>query len=111
MSATAVRSPITPARVAAPRATAAPYLLPAALFVTYACWSIHRHLRLQTSGYDLGIFEQAIRGYAHLGAPEATIKAPGFTLLGDHFHPILVLPPRCTGCSPARSTFSSPRPR
>jgi uncharacterized membrane protein len=91
MSATAVRSPITPARVAAPRATAAPYLLAAALFVIYACWSIHRHLRLQTSGFDLGIFEQAMRGYAHLGAPEATIKAPGFNLLGDHFHPILVL--------------------
>jgi predicted ABC-type sugar transport system permease subunit len=70
MSATAVRSPITPARVAAPRATAAPYLLSAALFVIYACWSILRHLRLHTSGFDLGIFGQAVRGYTHLGAPK-----------------------------------------
>jgi len=92
MSATAIRSSAAaPARTTAKRVTTAPYLLAAALFLTYVCWSIHRHLRLQTSGYDLGIFEQAIRGYAHLDAPDATIKAPGFNLLGDHFHPILVL--------------------
>ncbi|WP_203842110.1 DUF2079 domain-containing protein [Winogradskya humida] len=86
MSATAVRAPAGTAQ-----ATAAPYLLAAALFFAYASWSVHRHLRLETSGYDLGIFEQAVRGYAHFGAPEATIKAPGFNLLGDHFHPILVV--------------------
>ncbi|MEU4242878.1 DUF2079 domain-containing protein [Actinoplanes sp. NPDC026619] len=98
MSATAVRSPVTPARVTAP----APYLLAAVLFVLYAAWSIRRHLRLQTSGYDLGIFEQAVRGYAHLGAPESTIKAPGFNLLGDHFHPILAL------LAPLYRLFASP---
>jgi uncharacterized membrane protein len=86
MSAPAARPP-----AAATPATPAPYLLAAALFLAYACWSALRHLRLGTSGYDLGIFEQAVRGYAHLGAPAATIKAPGFNLLGDHFHPILVL--------------------
>lgn len=94
MPATAIRS--TAAQFAAPRhtaagATAAPYLLATALYLAYACWSIHRHLRLQTSGYDLGIFEQAVRGYAGLGAPVSTIKAPGFNLLGDHFHPILAV--------------------
>jgi uncharacterized membrane protein len=91
MSATAVRSPATGARVTAPGVAAMPYLLAAALFTAYACWSIHRHLRLWTHGYDLGIFEQAVRGYAGPGAPAATIKAPGFNLLGDHFHPILVV--------------------
>jgi uncharacterized membrane protein len=96
MPATAIRSTAAPARVAAPRHTAsgvaaAPYLLAAALFLAYVCWSIHRHLRLQTSGYDLGIFEQAVRGYAGLGAPVSTIKAPAFNLLGDHFHPILAV--------------------
>ncbi|BCY06988.1 DUF2079 domain-containing protein [Actinoplanes sp. L3-i22] len=90
MSATAVRSQAATAQ-AAPRSAAVPYLPAAALFLAYACWSIHRHLELKTSGYDLGIFEQAVRGYAHLGAPEATIKAPGFNLLGDHFHPVLVV--------------------
>jgi len=91
MSATAIRPAVATTRAAVPRGAAMPYLLAAALFLAYACWSIHRHLRLRTSGYDLGIFEQAIRGYAHLGAPDSTIKAPGFNLLGDHFHPILVV--------------------
>jgi uncharacterized membrane protein len=80
MSATAVRPAVATTRAAVPRGAALPYLLAAALFLAYACWSIHRHLRLRTSGYDLGIFEQAIRGYAHLGAPDSTIKAPGFGL-------------------------------
>lgn len=66
------------------------YSLAALLFAVYAAWSISRHQRLRTGGYDLGIFEQAIRGYAHLGAPVAPLKEPGFNLLGDHFHPILV---------------------
>ncbi|AGL17421.1 DUF2079 domain-containing protein [Actinoplanes sp. N902-109] len=90
MSATAVCAPAATAP-AVPRRAASPYWLAAVLFVIYLSWSVHRHLRLRTSGYDLGIFEQAVRGYAHLGAPEATLKAPGFNLLGDHFHPILVL--------------------
>ncbi|MEU8821261.1 DUF2079 domain-containing protein [Actinoplanes sp. NPDC048796] len=76
----------------APRATTrTPYLLATALFLSYACWSVQRHRQLRTSGYDLGIFEQAVRGYAGLGAPVSTIKAPGFNLLGDHFHPILAV--------------------
>ncbi|MET0496090.1 MAG: DUF2079 domain-containing protein [Actinoplanes sp.] len=91
MSAAAVRSPIAPAQIVIRRGAAAPYLLAAALFLSYACWSIHRHLRLRTSGYDLGIFNQAVRGYAGLGAPVSTIKGPGFNLLGDHFHPILAV--------------------
>jgi uncharacterized membrane protein len=107
MSATAIRSTATPARVAASRVTApgagaAPYLLAAVLFLAYACWSINRHLRLQTSGYDLGIFEQAVRGYAGLDAPVSTIKAPGFNLLGDHFHPIVAL------LAPLHRLFPSP---
>jgi uncharacterized membrane protein len=68
-----------------------PYLVALVLLAVYAAWSINRHERLLTSGFDLGIFEQAIRGYAHLSAPTAALKAPGFNLLGDHFHPILIL--------------------
>ncbi|MET0491666.1 MAG: DUF2079 domain-containing protein [Actinoplanes sp.] len=91
MSTAAVRSRTATAQIVVRRGTAAPYLLAAALFLIYACWSIHRHLRLRTSGYDLGIFDQAVRGYAGLGAPVSTIKGPGFNLLGDHFHPILAV--------------------
>jgi hypothetical protein len=32
-----------------------------------------------------------VRGYAGLGAPLAPLKGPGVHLLGDHFHPILIL--------------------
>src|SRR4051812_39546610 len=41
--------------------------------------------------WDLGIFEQAIRGYAHLRAPIADLKGPGANILGDHFSPIIAL--------------------
>ncbi|NJC69132.1 DUF2079 domain-containing protein [Planosporangium thailandense] len=65
-------------------------MLAALLFAGYAALSVSRHRRLQTSGYDLGIFEQAVRAYAWLRAPISPLKGPGFNLLGDHFHPILV---------------------
>ncbi|GAB3880990.1 hypothetical protein GCM10029964_036300 [Kibdelosporangium lantanae] len=57
----------------------------------YAMLSITNHLGLRTTGFDLGIFEQAVRGYAHLRAPVSELKGPGYVLLGDHFHPILAL--------------------
>lgn len=41
--------------------------------------------------YDNAIFEQAIKGYAALGAPIVDVKGPGFNILGDHFSPIYVL--------------------
>ncbi|MDQ2748393.1 MAG: DUF2079 domain-containing protein [Actinomycetota bacterium] len=43
------------------------------------------------SGYDLGIFDQAVRAYSHFHAPVTPLKAPDFNILGDHFHPILAL--------------------
>src|SRR5258705_2779678 len=68
-----------------------PYALAIAFFGLYTTLSVSRHLRLRSSGYDLGIFEQAIRGYAHLRPPVVDLKGPGYFLLGDHFHPILAL--------------------
>ena len=41
--------------------------------------------------WDLGIFTQLADRYAHFQAPIVNIKGEGFNLLGDHFHPILVL--------------------
>jgi len=52
---------------------------------------------MQLGGFDLGIFDQGVRGYAHFGLPVSTVKSyhhefpPGFSLLGDHFSPILAL--------------------
>ncbi|MDH6576145.1 DUF2079 domain-containing protein [Kitasatospora sp. MAP5-34] len=60
-------------------------------FVLYALLSVRRHERMLSAAYDLGIFEQAVRAYAHGRAPVAELKGPGFNLLGDHFHPVLAL--------------------
>jgi len=43
------------------------------------------------SGYDLAIFSQAIHNYSEFKAPLVAVKGPHFNILGDHFHPILVL--------------------
>lgn len=66
-------------------------ILASAFFVLYALFSLIRNARMGTAAYDLGIFDQAIRSYAHHRAPVSSIKGPGFNLLGDHFHPVLVL--------------------
>lgn len=41
--------------------------------------------------WDLGIFAEAVKEYAHVNAPIVPIKGDNFNLLGDHFHPVLVL--------------------
>ncbi|WP_406368558.1 DUF2079 domain-containing protein [Streptomyces sp. NBC_01546] len=46
---------------------------------------------MEWASWDLGIFEQAIRAYAHLQAPVADLKGPGANILGDHFSPIIAL--------------------
>ncbi|RZS45111.1 putative membrane protein [Herbihabitans rhizosphaerae] len=57
--------------------------------VAYAAFSLRRHANFQTSGFDLGIFEQAVRGYAHGELPVSDIL--GHNLLGEHFSPILAI--------------------
>jgi uncharacterized membrane protein len=105
---TAITRPITPA--AAPAASGAepeavvasrtgvltrprldPYWLAILLFAAYAALSISRYRRMATMSWDLGIFEQAVRAYAHLQAPIVGIKGPGVNILGDHFSPITAL--------------------
>lgn len=57
----------------------------------YALISVSAYAQYLSAGYDLGIFDQAVRAYAHFQAPVSAVKAPGFDILGDHFHPILAL--------------------
>ena len=68
-----------------------PYLLASAFFCAYAALSVSRDRRMLTMSWDLGIFEQAIKSYAHLHAPVVDLKGPGFNILGDHFSPITAL--------------------
>ena len=43
------------------------------------------------SSWDLAIFSKTTKAYTHLQTPIMEIKGPGYNLLGDHFHPILIL--------------------
>ncbi|UUN28931.1 DUF2079 domain-containing protein [Streptomyces sp. FIT100] len=61
------------------------------LFLLYATVAVRRHQLLRTTGYDLGIFEQAVRAYAQLRAPVVPLRGEGFNLLGDHFHPLIAV--------------------
>lgn len=65
--------------------------LAAGLFVLYAVVSIRQHQRMLSTGFDLGIFEQAVNSYAHGHLPTAEIKGPDYKLFGDHFSPVLAL--------------------
>ncbi|MGW4050548.1 DUF2079 domain-containing protein [Streptomyces sp. NPDC004779] len=96
-----ITAPETPAplRPAAPSRTG-PALVAAVLFVLHCAFALRHHARFRTTGYDLGIFGQAVRSWAEGRLPASEIRtatAPaGFEgealpLLGDHFHPVLAL--------------------
>lgn len=68
-----------------------PYLLAAVLLAVYTAFTVTQYLRLGAPSWDLGIFVQEVRGYAHLHAPIVDIKGPGFDILGDHFSPIVAV--------------------
>ncbi|MFG6443926.1 DUF2079 domain-containing protein [Microbacterium sp. P07] len=58
----------------------------AAIFATLA---LQRHAQLLTTGYDLGIFDQGVRAYSEGKLPSSLLKGIDYSLLGDHFSPIL----------------------
>ena len=72
-------------------ARAAPWLIAAGAFALYALISILRYERRESMSWDLGIFTEAVRGYAHFHAPMVGIRGQRMDLLGDHWHPILML--------------------
>jgi uncharacterized membrane protein len=71
------------------RAAGFPGALAAVTWALGSAYSLLRDARMNSAGYDLGIFDQAVRSYAGFHAPIAPIKGPHYNLLGDHFHPIL----------------------
>jgi uncharacterized membrane protein len=62
-----------------------------AAFGAYAAISLFRLLQLNPSSWDLGIYTEYVKQYAHLRAPIVDIRAAGFNLLGDHFQPIVAV--------------------
>ncbi|RFS85809.1 DUF2079 domain-containing protein [Actinomadura spongiicola] len=69
----------------------------AASAVLYAAYSLMRLRAFRAGSYDLVIFDQAIRSYSRFDRPVAMVKGvhngfgPDFSVLGDHFSPILAL--------------------
>ncbi|KUJ66741.1 hypothetical protein ACZ90_33990 [Streptomyces albus subsp. albus] len=90
-AASSVQRRLSDRAVALRRPALDPYWLALGLFAAYTMLSVSRHRRMGTMSWDLGIFEQAIRGYAHLRAPVADLKGPGANILGDHFSPVTAL--------------------
>jgi len=74
-----------------PEDTRSSVLISLGAFTAYVVYSLSTHAQFLTAGYDLGIFDQAVRHYSHFEAPLVTLKGEHFNLLGDHFHPILAL--------------------
>lgn len=77
--------------------------LTAATALLQGAFEVQQYHRFRLGGYDLVIFDQAIRNYAHGRMPVSMFKnvhdaaqvAPDYTqpfsILGDHFSPILAL--------------------
>jgi uncharacterized membrane protein len=57
----------------------------------YLVHSLVEQATYYSTGYDLGIFDQAMRAYAHFKAPMVPLKGTGYNIFGDHFHPIITL--------------------
>jgi uncharacterized membrane protein len=70
-------------------------LLTALMAVGYSAFSLIRFYTFKSASYDLVIFDEAVRSYAHFHAGISIIKGvhngfgPHFSVLGDHFSPIL----------------------
>jgi uncharacterized membrane protein len=69
------------------------WLLVLIVTVAYSALSILRHRHFNSSYLDLGVFDQAIWQYSRLHAPDVSVRSnlPTENILGDHFHPILIL--------------------
>ena len=60
----------------------------ATAYIAYASW---QWSQFTVKSWDLSIFTQLIQSYSRLQPPIVNVKGDGFNLLGDHFHPLLIL--------------------
>ena len=76
---------------------AAVWMLVALTAAGYSVFALARYHTFQTGSYDLVIFDQAVRSYAHFQPGISIIKGlhngfgPRFSVLGDHWSPILAV--------------------
>ena len=71
--------------------------IPAAIVVVIGAWVMIYYSIVQwetmkpVPSWDLAIFSELAKAYSHFQAPIVPVKGDGYNLLGDHFHPILLL--------------------
>jgi uncharacterized membrane protein len=63
----------------------------ACVFGAYLTLSLYRLWQLIPSSWDLGIYTEYVKQFAHLHAPIVDVRGAGFNLLGDHFQVIVAL--------------------
>jgi uncharacterized membrane protein len=68
-----------------------PWLLALGLTTVYLLISLARYERFAPTSWDLGIFTEAVKQYAHFHAPIDDARSPGYEILGEHFSPIIAL--------------------
>ena len=68
-----------------------PAVIACAVAALYISFSLAQWRTLSDPSWDLAIFTEAAQSYSRFEAPIVSIKGPGYNLLGDHFHPILML--------------------
>ncbi len=74
-----------------------PGLLAIVAAAGYSVFALARYATFRTGSYDLVIFDQAVRSYAHLHPGISIVKGvhngfgPHFSVLGDHWSPILAV--------------------
>lgn len=73
------------------RELAVPVVVCALTLGVYCLYSVGQWRMMASPSWDLAIFTEAAKSYSQGHWPIVPIKGPGFNLLGDHFHPILVL--------------------
>ena len=77
------------ARLPARRATIAVLTAIAVYFLLFSAFSVMRHASLNSTAYDLAIFDQTLWGYSNGEMLTNTVR--GVNLLADHAQPILFL--------------------
>ena len=71
--------------------------IPAVIVVVIGAWVMIYYSIVQwetmkpVPSWDLAIFSELAKAYAHFQTPIVPVKGDGYNLLGDHFHPILIL--------------------
>ncbi len=68
-----------------------PWLLVAGLMTVYLLISLARYYRFAPTSWDLGLFTEEVKQYAHFHAPIDDARSPGYEILGEHFSPIVGL--------------------